>query len=226
MRTPEEVMAQYQSRGIGKRIGFGQRPAVIVVDFTQGFTDPASPLGGDFTAELAATRQLLAVARQKGLPVCFTTVAYAPNLCDAGIWIEKIPASKALIEGSPLVEVNPSLAFDPQRESLLVKKFASAFFGTDLVTRLLSRGIDTVLLAGCTTSGCIRATAVDACQYGFRTIVVREAVGDRAQEPHLANLFDIDAKYGDVVSLSQALSFLDALSAIDDTAPSAPGTEA
>ena len=155
-------------------------------------------------------RSMLAVARERDMPVIFSTVAYDADLQEAGIWIRKIPSNSWLVEGSEWVELDARLDRRP-REMLLVKKYASCFFGTDLAARLVSRQVDTLLITGCTTSGCVRATAVDACSLGLHTIVVQEAVGDRAELPHIANLFDIDAKYGDVVDLQDALGYLERL---------------
>lgn len=210
MRIPEqyaEIFDFYLKKGFASRVGFGRRPAVLVIDFIRGFTDEQCPLASDLTSQLAATTELLTAARAKSVPVLFTTVSYDAELQEAGLWIRKIPSTGYLVEGSEWVELDERLARQPA-ESLVVKKYASAFFGTDLVARLVSRGIDTLLLVGCTTSGCIRASAVDACSLGFHTIVVQEAVGDRAELPHLSSLFDIDAKYGDVVQLEEALEYL------------------
>jgi maleamate amidohydrolase len=157
-----------------------------------------------------ATRRLLDAARGKGLLAVFTTIAYEPHLVDAGVWIRKMPGLGELVIGSEWVELDDRLG-RRENEPLLPKKGASAFFGTNLASILTAERIDTVLLCGATTSGCIRATAVDLCQYGFPTLVPRECVGDRAREPHDANLFDIDAKYADVVSLDDALDYVDRL---------------
>lgn len=219
MRIPEqfaEVFDFYVRKGFASRVGFGRRPAVVVIDLIRGFTDEQCPLASDLTSQLDATRELLAAARSRGVPVLFTTVAYDPELQEAGLWVRKIPSNSYLVEGSPWVELDERLERRPG-ESLVVKKYASSFFGTDLVARLVSRGVDTVLLVGCTTSGCVRATAVDACSLGFHTIVVEDAVGDRAELPHFASLFDIDAKYGDVVGLQEALAYLSGLPAADPT---------
>jgi nicotinamidase-related amidase len=156
---------------------------------------------------VSATNELLHLARRDDVPIIFSTVAYDPELQEAGLWIRKIPSNEWLVEGSEWVEVDERLD-RRQSEMVLVKKYASCFFGTDLAARLVSRRIDTLLITGCTTSGCVRATAVDACSYGFHTIVVEEAVGDRAELPHHASLFDIDAKYGDVVPLAEAAAYL------------------
>lgn len=180
---------------------------MLVVDFSRGFTDPACPLGADLSNAVEATRRLLDVAREHALPVVFTTVGYEPHLKDLGLWTQKSPAMKALVIGSPWVDIDPRL--DPQPdEAVLVKKGASAFFGTALVALLRTQNVDTVVLCGATTSGCIRATAIDLLQYGYPSIVPRQCVGDRATEPHLANLIDIDAKYADVVELDVALRYL------------------
>jgi len=209
-RTPEEILAEYRSKGLGARVGYGSRPAVLVVDFIRGFTDPASPLGADLEAEVTATVRLLEKARQKNVPVLYTTTAYEESLADGGLFLSKVPSLKTLKRGTVWTELDPRLG-RREGETLIEKQYASAFFGTPLSSTLTARGIDTLLLAGCTTSGCIRATAVDALQYGYRAIVPRECVGDRASEPHIANLLDIDGKYGDVVELDDTLAYLEAL---------------
>jgi nicotinamidase-related amidase len=201
---------EFRRKGFANSVGFGQRPALLAIDFITGFTDLRSPLAGDLDSQMEATNRLLEPARAAGVPVIFSTVAYDPDLQEAGIWIRKIPSNSWLVEGSEWVEVDKRLNQRPG-EMTLVKKYASCFFGTDLAARLISRRVDTVILTGCTTSGCVRATAVDACSYGFHTIVVEDAVGDRAALPHAASLFDIDAKYGDVVGLGAAQSYLEAL---------------
>jgi maleamate amidohydrolase len=206
----DRLRKEFQDKGFGRRVGFGQRPALLAVDFITGFTDLRSPLAGDLDTQLAATNALLEPARAAGIPVIFSTVAYDAELQEAGIWVRKIPANSWLVEGSEWVEVDRRLNQRPN-ETTLVKKYASCFFGTDLAARLISRRVDTLIITGCTTSGCVRATAVDACSYGFHTIVVEEAVGDRAALPHAASLFDIDAKYGDVVGLAETLSYLGGL---------------
>lgn len=216
----KDTLADYQRKGFGDRAGYGKHPVLLIVDFIYGFTDPASPLGGDFGAELQATAKLLAEFRRQGLPIVFTTVAYEPHFRDAGVFIKKVPSLSVLVKGSRMVEVDERI--QPERgEYLLEKKYPSAFFGTRLDTYLKSRRVDTVIMAGCTTSGCIRASAIDAMQYEFLTIVVREAVGDRAAGPHQANLFDIDAKYGDVASLDDTLTYLRALESGGDQAADA-----
>lgn len=198
---------EYERKGLGARVGWGEKPALVVVDFARGFTDPSVGIGTDYSAELAATAALLEQFRAGGLPVKFMTVAYKPDYSDAGTFIKKVPALSVLVEGSELVEIDDRIK-PAAGEAVITKKFASAFFGTPVAADLHAEGVDTVVLAGCTTSGCIRASAIDSMQYGFRTIVVEEAVGDRAAGPHEANLFDIDSKYADVTGLDEALAQL------------------
>lgn len=207
----KDVQELYNQRGLACRVGFGQKPAVIVVDFIAGFTDTTSPLAGDLDSPLTETIRVLSAAREKDVPVIFTTVAYDPSMKDAGLFVRKVPSLKWLIEGSKWVELDERLG-RREGEVLITKKYASSFFGTGLASQLTSQGVDTLIITGCTTSGCIRATAVDALQNGFHAIVPREAVGDRAELPHEASLFDIDAKYGDVVSVEEVLQYLKELS--------------
>ena len=199
--------SDYERKGFAGRSGYGRSPVLLVVDFIKGFTDPSTPLGGDFAWEINATRQLQEAFRRSKLPIVYTTIAYAEDLHDAGIFVKKVPSLAILQRGSPLTEVDKRIEPMPG-EKIVEKKYASAFFGTNLDVDLRLLGVDTVIMAGCTTSGCIRASAINSLQYGYHTIVVREAVGDRAAGPHAANLFDIDAKYADVVELADALDYL------------------
>lgn len=208
--SADEIGKLYRERGFAGRVGFGKRPALLVVDFILGFTDATSPLAGDLEDSLAQTIRLLGSARAHGVPVFFTTVEYDPSLKDAGLFPRKAAGLKWLIQGSRWVGLDPRLARE-EGEIVIRKKYASAFFGTELASTLAALGVDTLIITGCTTSGCIRATAVDALQHGLHAIVPREAVGDRAQGPHEANLFDIDSKYGDVVSVAEAMQYLDGL---------------
>ena len=199
--------AEYERKGFSARSGYGTRPALLIVDFIKGFTDPGTGLGGDYGAELAVTANLLAEFRARALPVFFTTVAYEPHLRDGGQFVAKVPALSILVRGSEWVKVDDRIR-PRASEHVVLKKYASAFFDTRLDMELRSLGVDTVVIVGCTTSGCIRASAIDSMQNGFRTVVVRDAVGDRAETPHEVNLFDIDAKYGDVVSSRDVLEYL------------------
>ncbi|MBI2962594.1 MAG: isochorismatase family protein [Deltaproteobacteria bacterium] len=230
----------YERARLGERVGYGEHPALLVVDLQVGFTAPElSPVAGELGAVIAAANRLLGAARAAGAPAYFTVIAYDPQCPDdAGLWPRKGPYLRTLTVGGDLVRLDPRVERHPS-DLLLVKKYASAFFGTHLAALLAARGIDTVMVTGCTTSGCVRATVVDALGYGFRPIVPREAVGDRADEPHEASLFDIDAKYGDVVSLEEALAYLARLRSVgraagdaaargrvgEAAAPTAPGVK-
>ena len=195
--------------GFHGRTGLGERPALVVVDLSLGFTDPESPLACDLDDVVAAVARLLDAARRAGLPVVYTTVADdAEGRRWTAFFIEKIPALLTLEAGSRGVEIDPRIAPRPG-EPVLTKLHASAFFETELAEILAAAGCDTVIVTGASTSGCVRATAVDALQHGYRTVVPREAVGDRNAAAHEANLYDIDAKYGDVVPLAEALARLE-----------------
>ncbi len=194
--------------GFGERQGAGRRPALLVIDMSLGFTSPASPLRCDLDSVVAAIAALLDAAREKELPIVYTTVSYGQGeRAAAKAFIEKIPVLLTLAEGSPFTGIDPRLAPQPQ-EPVLNKLFASAFFGTPLQSLLVAHGCDSVIVTGASTSGCVRATAVDVLQNGYRLTVPREAVGDRDEAAHEQALRDIDAKYGDVVSLGQALALI------------------
>jgi maleamate amidohydrolase len=208
--SDEEAREVYAKARIGESVTLGSRPAVLVVDLSCGFTDPECGLGSDLSAEVEATKRLLDAARARGLPVVFTTIGYEPSLKDAGIWVQKVPGLAELQVGGQWVEIDPRL--EPREdETIVLKKGASAFFGTNLAAILVSLGVDSVILCGATTSGCIRATAIDLLQNGWPTLVPRECVGDRAQAPHESNLFDIQSKYADVVSLEEALAYVESI---------------
>ena len=206
----DETREIYERARLGQSVTLGTRPAVLVVDFSRGFTDPESTLGSDLTREVEATNRLLDAARERKIPIIFTTIGFEPNLKDASLWLEKLPALEELIVGSSWVEIDPRLE-RREDETVVLKKGPSAFFGTNLPSILISQGVDTVVLCGATTSGCIRATAIDLLQYGYPTLVPRECVGDRAQGPHEANLVDIQAKYADVVLVEEALSYIESV---------------
>ena len=200
----------YQGRGFQRRIGYGHRPALINIDLANAWTRP----GHAFTCEgmegiIPAVQELLAASRDKGIPVVYTTTAYSvvdgPN-SDCGLWHHKIPA-EVLTEGSEAVEIDDRIA--PQAgEQVIVKKRASGFHGTYLAGYLRAAGVDTVIITGVTASACVRNTTEDAIAEGFRPIVVREAVGDRVPGVTQWNLFDIDAKFGDVEPLENVLEYL------------------
>ncbi|KMM82860.1 maleamate amidohydrolase [Pseudomonas taetrolens] len=204
----QEQSADANYAGVwGQRIGFGNKPALLMIDFMKGYTQEGAPLfAPGVVSAVAQSVELLACARQANILVVHTNIRYHPgHFADGGIWIKKAPVMRDMVEGNPLADFCEPL--QPNADEVVIsKQYASSFFGTSLASLLRAQGIDTVVLAGCSTSGCIRATAVDAVQHGFRTIVVRECVGDRHSAPHEANLFDIDSKYGDVVSKQEAMN--------------------
>ena len=216
--SDEQAREVYARAGLGESVTLGSRPAVLVVDFSCGFTDPVCALGSELTEEVEATRRLLDVAREKGVPVVFTTIGFEPSLKDGGLWLQKVPALGELQVGGRWVEIDPRLG-RREDETVVLKKGASAFFGTNLAAVLVSQQVDSVILCGATTSGCIRATAVDLLQLGWPTLVPRECVGDRAKAPHEANLFDIQAKYADVVPLETVFAYLET---VPERTPVAP----
>jgi nicotinamidase-related amidase len=200
-------LARARERGFGNRVGFGRRPALLIVDFAQSFTSAVHRLGADMAAEIAQANRLLAAAHRGGIPVHLSTIAYRDPVAEAGVWIEKIGGLRDLVLGSEAVEQDARLA-RAASDRILVKKFASCFFGTSLAADLARDRVDTLVIAGCTTSGCVRASAVDACQHGLRAIVAREATADRVRAAHEQSLVDIDLKYGDVLSVDEIVAHL------------------
>lgn len=197
----------YDRAGFGGRLPFGRRPALLLVDVVMAYLDPASPLAGGFEPALASCRRLTDAARARGVPVVFTNVAYRAGGLDGGMFFRKVPALQAFLEGSPLGAFPPGLQPEPG-ELVVTKQYPSAFFGTALSAALHAQRIDTLLIGGFSTSGCVRASALDALQHGFAPFVVREACGDRDPGPHAANLFDIQAKIGEVLAEAEATSLL------------------
>jgi nicotinamidase-related amidase len=193
----------------------GPRPALIVIDFVNAYVTPGSPLYADFEAPRLAAVQLLGACRRQGVLVVHTDVAYQPDGVDGGVFFKKLPALRCFDKRAHPELVGFASGLQPlPGEIVISKQYASAFFGTSLASTLVANHIDTLLIAGVTTSGCIRATAVDCCQHGFVPLVVRDAVGDRATGPHEANLFDLQAKYAEVVSLKRAQDYLASLGLI------------
>jgi len=189
-----------------KSLGLGTRPALIVVDMINGFTDATCPLGSECYDVVTANRQILRIMRQKNLPIFFTTVTYRnPN--QARVFRNRIPALDVLTPESEWVKVDARLSRQDS-DPLIEKLWASSFFGTDLSVQLSELNVDSLIVTGLTTSGCVRATVVDGLQLDYPVIVPREAVGDRNSEAHEANLFDMHAKYADVVSLDDVLEAL------------------
>lgn len=189
----------YHRQGMGQRAGMGAHPALVIVDFVVGFADPEHFGGGNIGAAIEQTVHLLDFARAKGWPVAHTRVVYADDGADAGVFTRKSPGLLKLTEHSPLSQIVPELT-PVKGEYIVRKQGASGFFGTNLAAWLTQRRADTVIIAGCTTSGCVRATVVDAMQHNFRTVVATDCVGDRALGPHEANLFDMGQKYADLMT--------------------------
>ncbi len=194
--------------GFAGTLSPGRRPVVLAIDLMRAYFDPASPLCLPSRDCLASGARVLAAARANGVPVIHTRVEFAPDGSDGGVFVRKVPALEHLYGGGPLSELMPEVA-PVEGELVITKQYASAFFGTSLASTLVARGIDTVVLVGVSTSGCIRATGVDAVQHGFIPLVVRDAVGDRTPQTHDANLFDLQAKYAEVVDERTAVAYLE-----------------
>jgi maleamate amidohydrolase len=208
----ESLDANYGDTGFNGRIGFGTKPALVLIDLVEAYFREGSPLYHPrFRESLEASLRLREEAHRASVPVILTRVEYKRGGIDGGAFFKKIRiALMCFEEDNPLGDFPPSLKVRPE-DIILTKKYASSFFCTPLAPMLTSHGVDTVILTGVSTSGCVRATAVDSCSSGFRTMVVREAVGDRHSSPHEANLFDINAKYGDVVSEAETTNYLRSL---------------
>lgn len=206
----DDARAIYRAQNIGQSSGFGSSPALLIVDFVNGFNDPALFGGGNIALAIAHTKPLLDAARAARIPVVFTRVVYAEDGSDACAFTLKLPGLTALTERSAASQVVPEL--DPgEDEHVLRKTQPSAFFNTGLAEWLKASRVDTVLVAGCTTSGCVRASVIDSMSHNFRTVVVSDCVGDRAIGPHEANLFDMEQKYADLMTRDQAIERLHAL---------------
>lgn len=195
----------YLSAGFAGSLGFGRKPALIVVDMVMAYFDRSSPLYAGVEAVAESNLRLLTVAYRKRIPVIFTRQFFEESTSD-GVYVRKVPALKLMRPDSPLTAIEPSLPTD--QAAVIIKHFPSAFHRTDLAARLESLGVDTLIITGLTTSGCVRATAMDTLLHNLSGIVVREAVGDRDQRQHEANLFDINAKLGDVRSEAEVIGWL------------------
>jgi maleamate amidohydrolase len=202
-----DLTADYAAAGFGGRLPFGNRPALLIVDVCNAYLDPASPLYAGVEGAFASNIRLVDAARMAGVPIVFTRVLYTADGVDGGLFYRKVPALQAYLPGNPLG--NFPAGFGPRGDEVVVtKQYASAFFGTSLAATLNAMRIDCLLITGFSTSGCVRATALDALQNGFAPFVVRDACGDRAKKPHESNLFDLQAKYAEVVSEAEALKHI------------------
>lgn len=207
----EDLEENYR-RAYDNRIGFGARPALILVDFAHAYFDPGCDLYADVDDALASALRIRAAARGAGLPIVLTEVVFHESGRDGGRFWQKARPLKAFVRGRPTQAFASGL--EPQPDELVIsKQYPSAFFGTSLASTLTAAGVDSVILTGLTTSGCVRATCVDAMSHGFITTVVADACGDRHPGPHEANLFDMNAKYADVVSEAEILAHLEGLGA-------------
>lgn len=197
----------YAKQTFGQKTGFGRSTALLVVDFVNGFVDPGVFGGGNISGAVAATVPLLKFFRESKRPIVFTRIVYADDSSDAGIWCQKVPRLRELTEAAHASQVVSDLTPHPG-ELVIRKTQASAFFSTPLTAVLLSKGVDTLVVAGCTTSGCIRASVIDAMSWNFRPVVAKDCVGDRALGPHEANLFDMGQKYADLLTGREIIAAL------------------
>jgi maleamate amidohydrolase len=193
--------------GFRGHLPFGKRPALIVVDAVTAYVDPASPLYAGAEAVLPVIARVIAAFRARALQVIYTVVSYRADGADGGLFWKKVPALRAFVQGSPFAAI-PDIIAPRADELVITKHYASSFFGTSLATVLTARGVDTAILAGFSTSGCVRATALDALQHGFAPFVVEDGCGDRHPDPHRASLFDLQAKYAEVVSAERVMALL------------------
>jgi len=205
-----ELDQDYSKAGFGGAIEPGARPALLVIDFVRAYLDPECSLYAGVEAERKQAVKLLEACRAAGIPIFHTCVEYDPAGLEGGVFFRKVPALANFVRGSGYCAFGEGL--EPAgSEVVITKKYPSAFFGTHLAAMLASLGVDTLLMCGLSTSGCVRASAVDALQHGYIPIVVREATGDRDQGPHEANLFDISKKFGEVIGMDQARAYLASL---------------
>lgn len=209
-----DARTYYANHGIGGRVGFGRRPAILVIDMQNDFLDPGGHLdmGREARAVIPPIARVLEAGRRARVPIVYTAQTHRPDFADGPRWMDKFTGFRTggLREGTRGAQIVDELA--PQPGDRVIKKLRpSAFFGTECDLYLRSLGVDTTILTGCTTSGCVRATALDAFSYNYRVIVPQECVTDRAKEPHDANLFDINAKLGDVVAIDEVLAYLASL---------------
>lgn len=203
-------LAENYKRAYSNRVGFGNKPALVLIDFARAYFDEGCELYAGVDDALASALRIREIAHEAGVPVILTEVSYLPGGLNGGRFFEKAKPLEAFVRGKRTAEFADGLV--PRDDEIVVtKQYPSAFFGTSLASTLTAAGVDSVILTGLTTSGCVRASCVDSMSYGFRTAVVRESCGDRHPAPHEANLFDMNAKYADVVSEDEAIAFLQSL---------------
>lgn len=207
-----------EKRGFGKSVPAGERPAVLVIDLSRAFTDPTTQVGSDLDSVVENTRRIIDAAREIGAPIYFFTVAFMPDGSDAGLLVLKQPACRMLVLGTPGVEIDERLA-PRDDEPVIVKKAPSAFFGTNLSTLLVTQRVDTLITTGCSSSACVRYSAVDGFSHGYRLLIPHDAVGDREIDSHNAALHDLQVKYGEVVSTDDVVAYLEGLGERENNAP-------
>ena len=207
MTTQQDQESDYRAAGFGNRLGFGSAPALLVIDMVEAYFDPISPLYAGVESTRQTVIRLVEAARQAGQPIFWTNVVYTKGGADGGYFFKKIKALEVFERGNPLGAFAKGLAPKPG-EVVISKQYASAFFGTSLASTLKANGLDTVLITGVSTSGCVRASALDALQHGFIPVVIEDAVGDRNADIHRANLFDLAQKYADVVTAQEVIPYL------------------
>ena len=205
-------LSENYARDFGRRVGFGDKLALIVIDMVEAYFNPECDLYMGSDASLLSTLRVREAARAAGVPVILTNVVYHPLALDGGRFFEKSKPLRYFLQGNPMGAWPKGLV--PEADELIIsKQYPSAFFGTSLASTLTAMGVDGVMLTGVSTSGCVRATCVDAMSHGFRTSVIADACGDRHPAPHEANLFDMNAKYADVVSEAETIAHLEGLAA-------------
>ncbi len=203
----QDLENDYDGAGYNLRLGFGERPALILIDFVEAYFDKSSPLYAGVDEALASAIRVRDAARRAGIFVVYTNVVFAKGGVNGGIFMKKVPTLSIMEQGKPMGAWPKGL--EPGEDELVIsKQYPSSFFGTSLSSTLTALGIDTLILTGLTTSGCVRATCIDTVSHGFRPMIVGEACGDRDERPHEANLFDMNAKYGDVISESEVTEYL------------------
>jgi len=209
INVTQDLSANYK-KAYDNRLGFGKRPALVLVDMVQAYFDETCPLYAGVEDALASALRVLDAARGAGIPVTFTNVVYRSDGSDGGVFFKKVPVLENFVDGHPMGNWAPGIQ-PASNEAVISKQYPSAFFGTSFAESLHAAQIDTLIITGVTTSGCIRATCVDAMSHGFIPIIVADACGDRHEAPHEANLFDMNAKYADVVSEGEAVDYLQRL---------------
>lgn len=204
----------YKNAKLGGKVGFGRRPAIVVIDLQKGFTLPSAPAGGDMTKTVEAVNELIDAARNKNIKTYFTRVGYNKDGSDLGPWGHKAMILREFVRESWFYEMDERLHMQ-DGDVVLEKHWPSAFFGTHFVQMLIATNIDTLIVTGCTTAGCVYATTVDSCSYGFRTIVVEDGVTDRAVETHNMFLWNMNQKYADVMPVSEVIAELRKISPLE-----------